>query len=111
MINYTGTFKVIREVVDWINNFVPSSDVEVTPILDHGTKIATITVDEVPTDIYAPTGGGGSTFFEQQEYTNINGDTVNVLCQLPEAIGSDPYFATAEYTNINGDTVTVLYQV
>ena len=78
MINYTGTFKVIREVVDWINNYVP---------------------------------GGGSVFFKQEEYTNINGDTVNVLCQLPEATGSDPYFATAEYTNINGDTVTVLYQV
>lgn len=24
MINYTGTFKVIQQVVDWINNFVPA---------------------------------------------------------------------------------------
>ena len=24
MINYTGHFKVIQDIVDWINNFVPS---------------------------------------------------------------------------------------
>lgn len=24
MINYTGTFKVIQQIVDWINNFVPA---------------------------------------------------------------------------------------
>ena len=24
MIEYTGTFKVIRQIVEWINNFVPS---------------------------------------------------------------------------------------
>lgn len=23
-INYTGTFKVIQQIVDWINNFVPA---------------------------------------------------------------------------------------
>jgi hypothetical protein len=23
-ITYTGTFKVIRQIVDWINNFVPA---------------------------------------------------------------------------------------
>jgi len=23
-ITYTGTFKVIRQIVDWINNFVPT---------------------------------------------------------------------------------------
>ena len=24
MINYTGSFKVIQQIVDWINNFVPA---------------------------------------------------------------------------------------
>lgn len=31
---------------------------EVTPLLDSGVKIATVTVDGVSTDIYAPEGGG-----------------------------------------------------
>lgn len=31
------------------------STVEVTQVLESGTKIATVTVDEVPTDLYAPT--------------------------------------------------------
>lgn len=25
MINYTGTFKVIKQIVDWINSFDPSA--------------------------------------------------------------------------------------
>ena len=35
------------------------TDVEVTQIQSTGTKIATITVDNVPTDLYAPEGGSG----------------------------------------------------
>ena len=35
------------------------SSVSVTQIQSTGTKIATITVDDTPTDLYAPTGGGG----------------------------------------------------
>ena len=31
------------------------SDVSVTQVLESGTKIATITVDDTPTDLYAPT--------------------------------------------------------
>lgn len=51
-INYTGTFKVIQQVVDWINNFVPAPS-------------------EDPR-------------FEVHEYTDINGDTVNVMYQVIE---------------------------
>lgn len=36
-------------------DFVGGSDVEVTPILESGTKIATIEVDGVGIDLYAPT--------------------------------------------------------
>lgn len=35
------------------------SDVSVTQVQSTGTKIATITVDNVDTDLYAPNGGGG----------------------------------------------------
>lgn len=35
------------------------STVSVTQVLTSGTKIATITVDNVDTDLYAPSGGGG----------------------------------------------------
>lgn len=37
------------------------STVEVTPIQTTGTKIATIEVDGVESDLYAPSGGGGGT--------------------------------------------------
>lgn len=47
MIEYTGTFKVIQQIVDWINNFTPSGD----------------------------------SFFEEDEYVDINGDTVTALFQ------------------------------
>ena len=50
MITYTGTFKVIRQIVDWINAFSPED-----------------------------------TYFEEiDDYVNINGDTVTVLCQKEE---------------------------
>lgn len=35
------------------------SDVQVTPYLFDGTKIATISVDGVPVDVYSPNGGSG----------------------------------------------------
>ena len=35
------------------------STVEVTPVLESGTKIATVTIDGEDTDLYAPEGGGG----------------------------------------------------
>lgn len=37
------------------------SSVEWSQIITTGTKIATITIDEESTDVYAPAGGGGST--------------------------------------------------
>ena len=47
---YTGTFKVIQDIVERLNNATDGN-------------------------------------FEWAEYTNINGDTVNVLCQkIPEEV-------------------------
>ena len=47
------------------------SEVVVDPILTEGTKIATITVDDEPTDLYAPTP-------EEAPVTSVNGKTGNV---------------------------------
>lgn len=38
------------------------STVEVTQVLESGTKIATITVDDTPTDLYAPAGSSGHNY-------------------------------------------------
>lgn len=46
---------------DWVNAAESGgSTVSVTQIQSTGTKIATVTVDNVDTDLYAPTGGGSS---------------------------------------------------
>lgn len=47
------------DIADKIEGGGGGSSVEVTQILESGTKVATITVDDTPTDIYAPSGGGG----------------------------------------------------
>lgn len=59
------------------------SNVSVTQILSTGTKIATITVDDTPTDLYAPSGGGGGggsatnySTTEQEIGTWIDGGTL-----------------------------------
>lgn len=43
------------------------STVEVTQIVSSGTKIATITVDDVGTDLYAPNGGSSSVDYSTDE--------------------------------------------
>ena len=145
IIQYTGNFKTIRDIADWINNFSKSTTVEVEQLLTEGVEIAVIkvgtsstsifapeqqeievtaiqhsgkhiadiTVDGTTTELYAPNGGGGgSTFFEENEYTDINGNTVTALYQIPEVqVGSsDAFFYMDEYTDINGNTVNALYQ-
>lgn len=47
------------------------SEVIVDPVLTEGTKIATITVDDEPTDLYAPTP-------EEAPVTSVNGKTGDV---------------------------------
>lgn len=42
------------------SGFLDSSDITVTQVQTTGTKIATIDVDGTSTDLYAPTGGGGT---------------------------------------------------
>ena len=56
------------------------TDVEITQIQSTGTKIATIIVDNVPTDLYAPEGGGGgsSTFagLDDVDFNNLQNGQV-----------------------------------
>lgn len=52
------------------------STVTVTQIQSEGTKIATITVDSVDTDLYAPNGGGGASAFEDLTDVDIDSATL-----------------------------------
>ena len=58
----SGTPTIPTKTSDLTNDsgFLDSSDITVTQVLTTGTKIATIDVDGNSTDLYAPTGGGGS---------------------------------------------------
>ena len=52
------------------------SDVEITPTLSTGTKIADFEIDGVQGELYAPTGGGGSgggVYIEEVLYENASG--------------------------------------
>lgn len=61
----------------WENaNESTGSTVSVTQIQSTGTKIATITVDSVGTDLYAPNGGGGATALD--DLTDVDIDTTTL---------------------------------
>ena len=69
----TDTQDAIDELADDISNLeIPT--VSVTQIQSTGTKIATITIDNVDTDLYAPNGGGGSSWTDVTD-TLIAGQT------------------------------------
>lgn len=53
------------------------STVEVTQVQTTGTKIATITVDSVGTDLYAPNGGGGASALDDLTDVAISSPTNN----------------------------------
>lgn len=54
----------------WIcaRSYFSGTNVTVTPVLTSGTKIATVDVDGVETDLYAPAGGGGGSVKELEIY-------------------------------------------
>lgn len=58
VLKYNGTWSV--ELIQ----LPVGSTVSVSPDLDTGTKIATITVNGTDYDLYAPAGGGGENYFE-----------------------------------------------
>lgn len=52
---------IVAAYVDEHKSEWQGSEVEVTPVLSSGTKIAEIDVDGTTTNLYAPNGGGGAT--------------------------------------------------
>lgn len=65
------------------SGFLDSSDITVTQVQTAGTKIATIDVDGNSTDLYAPTGGGGS--YTEGDGIDITSNTISVDTTFTEA--------------------------
>ena len=65
------------------SGFLDSSDITVTQVQTTGTKIATIDVDGNSTDLYAPTGGGGS--YTEGDGIDITSNTISVDTTFTEA--------------------------
>ena len=67
---------------DWINAAeTVGSVVSVTQIQSTGTKIATVTIDSVDTDIYAPTGGGGASSLNDLSDVTITSQTAGDILE------------------------------
>lgn len=80
------------------SGFLDSSDITVTQVQTTGTKIATIDVDGNSTDLYAPTGGGGS--YTEGDGIDITSNTISVDTAFTEA---------STRANINsGDTFSTI---
>lgn len=58
----------------WVcaRSYFSGTSVTVTPVLTSGTKIATVDVDGVETDLYAPAGGGGGGSAKVLEFSCMN---------------------------------------
>ena len=65
------------------SGFLDSSDITVTQVQTTGMKIATIDVDGNSTDLYAPTGGGGS--YTEGDGIDITSNTISVDTTFTEA--------------------------
>ena len=83
---------------EWVNT-TPSagSSVSVTQIQSSGTKIATVTVDNVDTDLYAPTGGGGGGSTSSYGYTTPlsgSGSDGDIYNKIEDINGTDETVTT-----------------
>ena len=67
----------VQEAIDELAQGGGGSTVEVTQIQTTGTKIATITVDSVGTDLYAPNGGGSASALDDLTDVAISSPTNN----------------------------------
>ena len=81
------------------------SEVTVTPITDSGTKIATITVDSVDKDIYAPKAEVSQTVTEGTEIAEIDGTKI----YAPSSGGLD-YSTSEQDTGIKWIDGKEIYQ-
>jgi len=118
----SATTKFLRGDGTWD---VPAkgSTVSWNQITDSGTKIATITIDSTPTDIYAPTGGGSATTFAGLDDVTVTAATLangqvpiynstsskwenaNIPAQAWSAITSKPFSSIGTNLNVDGSGV------
>lgn len=110
----TSTFNQLGEAVRQIGLAVNSkSTVSISDLLQSGTKIATLTIDSTPYDIYAPSGGGGgsSVVWDQIQQTGtkiatITIDNVPVDVYVPTPIEELSDLTDVSITNLqNGQTL------
>lgn len=66
----------VQSAIDELAQGGGGSTVEVTQVQTTGTKIATITVDSVGTDLYAPNGGGGASALDDLSDVSIDTSTL-----------------------------------
>ena len=71
--------------LDYIKHKPTVQTVSVTRDLTSGTKIATITIDNVGTDLYAPTGGGGGTQV-QADWSQTDPSDPSYILNKPTAL-------------------------
>lgn len=81
------------------SGFLDSSDITVTQVQTTGTKIATIDVDGNSTDLYAPTGGGGS-------YTA--GDGIDISAQNEISVDTTFTEASVRANIFSGDSLSTI---
>ena len=84
------------------------SVVSVTQVQTTGTKIATVTVDETETDIYAPEGGAGSGDMKKSDYDsdttvkNAGGIKTYVSSQIAGLMVKNTYDSDSAVANAGG---------
>lgn len=68
----TDGLKIATITVDDVDSDIYAPDVAVTPVQLTGTKIAEITIDDAGYDIYAPAAGGFHLITESTDHLNYN---------------------------------------
>lgn len=82
--------EAIEHIEDYLEQGGGGSEVEITPTLQSGTKIADYEIDGVPGELYAPTGGGDLSVIAEEYDESENygaGDIVIYQSKLYKANG------------------------
>lgn len=75
------------------------SDVSVTQIQSTGTKIATVTIDNVDTDLYAPNGGGGGSTVSIDRKVSTGENFADITI---DGVTTSLYATNTTYSNFTG---------
>ena len=110
----SASFKTINSesIVGSGNIVIPTgrTEVEVTAVVTAGTKIATIEVDDVPTDIYAPSGGSTDLTHYWDSATTQSAITEATRYQVSSTtVHNIIALSQQAYENISAHSPTTLY--